>query len=170
MTVTSAFLLFVISLFHTTLLHRFTFYEASPDVYLMFSIFFSINSRDIKRATFLNWCNGITKDILSEGFFGLSAILFIVIGYILNKYKDVVFKEHLLTQILITFLSALFYNFVYAVITVIGASHIGFTKLVLNMVTSSLYTAVVSLFLFTLFNMFRLKLGLDKSLSFGKKH
>lgn len=168
MAITLACLLFVISLAQTTLLPHLDVYGTTPDFYLTFTIFFSLNT-DIRQAPFVNWINGISKDLFSEAHFGISAFLFVLTGYGIVGIKDFIFKEHPLTQVLTALIAALFYNLSCAGFMFFLSEGIDFAVIAQKVILSSLYTALITPLLFKIFKIFQSRLGLGKSITFEKR-
>lgn len=168
MTITLVCILFVISLCQTTLLPHLAVYGVTPDAYLIFTVFFSLNA-DIKHASFVNWVNGLSKDLFSLAPFGVSAFLFVLIGYFIGRSKGFVFKEHPLTQVIITFLAAISYGFGCLIFILISSGKVALVIAAQKVVCSALYSAIISLLLYLVFKRFQAKLGLGESITFEKK-
>ncbi|MGR3177998.1 MAG: rod shape-determining protein MreD [Candidatus Anammoxibacter sp.] len=168
MTVTLLCILFVISLCQTTLIPHLAVYGITPDIYLVFAVFFSLNT-DIKQASFVNWINGLVKDVFSLAHFGLSAFLFVLIGYVIGRSKEFVFKDHPLTQVLITFVVALFYGLGCLVFMLISSENVKLAVIIQKVLCSAIYSAIIAPLLFAVFKKFKTKLGLNHSMTFDRK-
>ncbi|MGR3318712.1 MAG: rod shape-determining protein MreD [Candidatus Anammoxibacter sp.] len=168
MTVTLLCILFIISLCQTTLIPHLAVYGVTPDIYLIFAVFFSLNA-DIKQGSFVNWINGIAKDVFSLVSFGLSAFLFVLIGYIIGRSKEFLFKEHPLTQVLITFFVALFYGLGCLVFMLISSENVKLAVITQKVLCSAIYSAIIAPLLFAVFKKFKTKLGLKQSITFERK-
>ncbi len=101
-----------ISLIQTTLLLYVNILGVHPDLFIIFLVYVSLNS-DLERSFHANWAIGLAKDFFSEGPFGLNAIIFVLMGYIISMVKDTIFRKHLTTQILVTLTISIFYNLLY---------------------------------------------------------
>ncbi|MGR3220293.1 MAG: rod shape-determining protein MreD [Candidatus Anammoxibacter sp.] len=168
MTVTLLCILFVISLCRTTLIPHLAVYGITPDIYLVFTVFFSLNT-EVKQSSFVNWINGIAKDVFSLASFGLSAFLFVLIGYIIGRSKEFVFKEHPLTQVLITFFAALLYGLGCIVLLLLSSENVKCAVITQKMLCSAVYSAIVAPLLFAVFKKFKTGLRLSRSITFEKK-
>jgi rod shape-determining protein MreD len=60
-----------------------------------------------------NWSIGLAKDCFTEGLFGLNTVLFVIMGYMISMIKDNIYGRHLATQISVTFIISIIYNFLY---------------------------------------------------------
>ena len=169
MNLTLICILFIITIFQTVVIPHFAVLGATPDFFLIFTVFYSLNV-DIKRGAIVNWVCGILKDTFSLGIFGISSFLLVLVGYIIGCVREFVFKEHPLTQVLITFLSAVFYGLCYLLFLLIFFEDVKLTGMVQKTVLSALYSAAISPLLFFIFNLFSSKLKISRSLTFGKKH
>lgn len=168
MTVTLVCILFVISLCQTTLVPHLAVYGITPDIYLVFAVFFSLHT-DIKQASFVNWINGIVKDVFSLANFGLSAFLFVLIGYVIGRSKEFVFKDHPLTQVLITFVVALFYGLGCLGFMLLSSENVKLAVIIQKVLCSAIYSAIIAPLLFAVFKKFKTKLGLNHSMTFERK-
>lgn len=168
MTLTSIGILFIISLCQTTILPHLSILGSTPDIYLIFIVFFSLNS-EVKQSALVNWVSGIAKDLFSGGIFGLSSFLFIIIGYAVNRTKGSIFKEHPLSQILVTFLAALFYGLGYIFFSSLLSEHWRLSIIIQKAFLSALYAAAIVPSLFWLFKKARTRLGLRETITFEKK-
>ena len=101
-----------ISLIQTTLLHHISFLGIQPDLFVIFLVFHSLNA-NLERSFHASWAVGLTKDIFSEGPFGLNTVLFIIAGYLISIVRGNIFGRHLITQILVTFIISIIYNLLY---------------------------------------------------------
>ncbi len=169
MNITLICILFTITIFQTAVIPHLAVLGVTPDLFLIFTIFYSLHV-EIKRGAIVNWICGILKDIFSLGFFGFSAFLLVLVGYVIGLVREFVFKDHPLTQVLITFISGIFYGFSYLAFLFIFFEDVKLTGMAQKTLFSALYSAIVSPLLFFLFNIFRSKLKIGKSLTFEKKY
>ncbi len=168
MSITLIFVLFISTICQTSILPCMSVYGASPDFFLIFVVFFSLNA-DIKKASFVNLLTGITKDLFSEGKFGLSSVLFIITGYILGNMREHIFKEHTTTQIFIVFLVVLAYNFTSLFCVFVSTRSVDLLSAAQQSLYVSIYTAIFSPLLFAVFKRLRSGLGLSRLMAFEKK-
>ena len=168
MTITLICALLIISLCQATILPHLSIYGVAPDFFLVMTVFVSLNT-NIKHSSVINWINGFTKDLFSIAPFGFSAFLFVLIGYFIGRSREYVFKEHPLTQISITFLSALFYGFGYLLLMLLTINGINLIIILQKVFCSAIYSSFVSILLFLVLRKYRGKLGLGEVISFERK-
>ncbi|SHG88239.1 rod shape-determining protein MreD [Tepidibacter thalassicus] len=77
-------------------------------------IYISIISLFLKRnqGAFIGLILGFFKDILIGRFLGINALIFFVIGYVYGILKDKVFKENVMTIVILIFFSSIFESFI----------------------------------------------------------
>lgn len=101
-----------ISLVQTIVLPHISFMGTHPDLFLIFLVYHCLSS-DLKHTFHANWAIGLAKDFFSAGPFGLNTFLFVFLGYIISMTKENIFRKHLATQIMVTFIISIVYNFFY---------------------------------------------------------
>jgi rod shape-determining protein MreD len=101
-----------ISLIQTTLLQHISVLGIQPDLFIIFLVFHTLNSK-LERSLHTNWSIGLAKDCFTEGLFGLNTVLFVIMGYMISMIKDNIYGRHLATQISVTFIISIIYNFLY---------------------------------------------------------
>jgi rod shape-determining protein MreD len=124
---------------------------ATPDLYFSLVVFYSFFI-DVKRNVVTSWFIGISKDLLSEGTLGVNAIFFVAVGFFIWSIRGVLFRGHLVTKILVTFIFSLLYNVLYALHTAISCRSADISSTIWMIFICSSYTAAVTPFLFYLFN------------------
>ncbi|MCC7211471.1 MAG: rod shape-determining protein MreD [Candidatus Brocadia sp.] len=147
-------MLFCISLFQSTLMYWINLGTAAPDLYFPFVVFYAFLT-DVKRNTVANWLTGMSKDLFSEGSFGMNSVLFVAIGFFLWSSREILFRGHLVTQILITFIFSVIYNIIYTIHVEISFHSLCFSSTLRMIFCSSFYTAMVVPVLFWIFNRFQ---------------
>lgn len=168
MTITLICALLIISLCQATILPHLSIYDVTPDFFLVMTVFVSLNT-NIKQASVINWINGFAKDLFSLAPFGFSAFLFVLIGYFIGRSREYVFKDHPLTQILITFLAALFYGFGYLFVMMLSNKGINLIIILQKVFCGALYSSFISILLFMVLKKYRDKLGLSEVITFERK-
>jgi rod shape-determining protein MreD len=128
--------------------------SAVPDLYIPLVIFYSL-LLDIRQNTITNWLTGLSKDLLSDGGIGINPIFFIAIGFFVWATRGILYKGHLVTQTLITFIFSIIYNTLCALHTVIAFRSLEFTATVWMIFVCSLYTAMVVPILFWIIGKFQ---------------
>jgi rod shape-determining protein MreD len=125
-----------------------------PDLYFPLVVFYSFLT-DRKRNTVANWFTGLSKDLFSEGSFGINSVFFVAVGFLIWSIREILFRGHLVTQVLVTFIFAVVYNALYAVHTSISFHSLSLSTALWMIFSGSLYTAVLVPILFWLFNKFQ---------------
>jgi rod shape-determining protein MreD len=100
------------ALAQTAAAHRVSVWGAQPDLLLVLALCLALQA-EVRHAAVAGWLIGLSKDVLAEGRPGLYAILFFCLGYAIGRLKDTVFKEHLLTQIVIALAASFASNSLY---------------------------------------------------------
>jgi len=144
-------ILFCISLFQSTLMYWINLGSAAPDLYFPLVVFYSFLT-DMKRNTLANWLTGMSKDLFSEGRFGINSVFFVAIGFFIWSFREMLFRGHLVTQILITFIFSLIYNIVYTIHLAISFHSLCLSATLWMIFCCSLYTAMFVPVLFWIFN------------------
>ena len=101
-----------ISLIQTILLPHISIQGIHPDLFVIFLIYHYLNS-DSKQLFHASLVIGLTKDFFSVGPFGLTTVIFVILGYFISMIKGTVYRKHLLTQIMVTLTISIIYNLFY---------------------------------------------------------
>ncbi len=155
-TITSVIL--CISLIQTTLLHHISVLGIQPDLFIVFLVFHSINSK-LERSVHSNWLIGLAKDCFTEGLFGLNTVLFVIMGYLISMIKDNIYGKHLATQILVTLIISLIYNFLYLFMLSISFTSTGLLPMVWKCPLIAIYNSMMVPLVFWLFNKYYSSFG-----------
>lgn len=147
-----------ITLIQTTLLHHISVLGIQPDLFIIFIVFHSLNSR-LERSFHVNWAAGLAKDVFTEGFFGLNTILFVISGYIISIIKEKIYGRHLMTQISVTFIISIIYNFLYLLMLSITFTSAGLLPMALKCPLIAIYNAIAVPPVFWLLNKFYSSFG-----------
>src|SRR3990167_1088316 len=75
-------ILLCISIFQSALINWINIGTSVPDLYFPLVVFYSFLT-DFKRNTIANWFAGLSKDLFSEGHFGLNSVFFVAAGFLL---------------------------------------------------------------------------------------
>lgn len=140
-----------ISLFQSTLMNWINIGSAAPDLYFPLVIFYSFLA-DIKRNTIANWFVGMSKDLFSEGSFGINSVFFVAMGFFVWSIRGILFRGHLVTQVLVTFIFSCIYNILYAVHATLSFHSLGLSATIWTIFICSLYTAMIVPVLFWIFS------------------
>lgn len=147
-------ILFFISLFQSTMMHWVNLGSAVPDLYFPFVVFYSFLT-DAKRNTIVNWFTGLSKDLFSEGSFGINSVFFVAVGFFIWSFREILFRGHLVTQILITFIFSVIYNVLYAIHVSISFHSLRLSTTLWIILICSSYTAMIVPVMFWIFNKFQ---------------
>lgn len=147
-----------ISLIQTTLLHHIKVLGIQPDLFIVFLVFHSLNSK-LERSVHSNWVIGFAKDCFTEGLFGLNTILFVITGYLISMIKDNIYGKHLATQILVTLIISLIYNFLYLFMLSISFSSTGLLPMVWKCFLIAIYNSIMVPPVFWFFNRYYSSFG-----------
>ncbi|WP_096894706.1 rod shape-determining protein MreD [Candidatus Scalindua japonica] len=147
-----------ISLIQTTLLHHIRILGIQPDLFIIFLVFHSLNSK-LERSFHTNWVIGLAKDCFTEGLFGLNTVLFVIAGYAISIIKDNIYGKHLATQISVTFIISLLYNFLYLFMFSISFTSTGFLSVVWKSPIIAVYNSIIVPPVFWLLNRFYSSFG-----------
>lgn len=143
-----------LSLFQSTLMNWINIGSATPDLYFPLVVFYSFLT-DVKRNTLVNWLAGLSKDLFSEGSFGINSIFFVATGFFVWSIRGILFRGHIVTQILVTFIFSCIYNILYAIYTSLLFHSLGLTATIWAIFACSFYTAMIVPALFLILNRFQ---------------
>lgn len=147
-------ILICISAFQSTMIKWITIGSAVPDLYFSLVVFYSFLT-DIKRNTITNWFTGLSKDLLSEGSLGINSVFFVAIGLLIWSIRGILYKGHLITQVLITFIFSVIYNIFYAAYVAVSFRSLNLLPTLWVIFICSLYTAVIIPVLFWILGKFQ---------------
>ncbi len=147
-----------ISLIQTTLLHHISVLGIQPDLFIVFLVFHSLNSK-LERSVQSNWVIGFSKDCFTEGHFGLNTVLFVITGYLISMIKENIYGKHLATQIFVTIIISLIYNFLYFFMLSISFTSTGLLPLMWKCPLIAIYNSIVVPPVFWLFNKYHSAFG-----------
>ncbi len=147
-----------ISLIQTTLLHHISVLGIQPDLFIVFLIFHSLNSK-LERAVHSNWIIGLSKDCFTEGLFGLNTVLFVITGYLISMIKENIYGKHLATQISVTLIVSLIYNFLYLFMLSLSLTSTGLLPMVWKCPLIAFYNSMMVPPVFWLFNKYYSSFG-----------
>ncbi|MFQ5787031.1 MAG: rod shape-determining protein MreD [Thermodesulfobacteriota bacterium] len=147
-----------ISLIQTTLLHHISFLGIQPDLFIIFLVFHSLNSKT-ERSFHVSWATGLAKDIFSEGPFGLNTFLFIIAGYLVSIIKGNIYGRHLGTQISVTFIISIIYNLLYLLVLSISLTSASLLSMMWECPLIAIYNTVIVPPVFWLFSRFYSSFG-----------
>jgi rod shape-determining protein MreD len=85
---------------HVEVLH------ARPDLMLLLVIFYGIHARGFD-GLLTAWVAGLLTDLSTQEPLGLFCVLYSVVALILMQAREMVFRDHLMTHVVLTFLFAL---------------------------------------------------------------
>ena len=140
-----------ISLIQTILLPHISIQGVHPDLFIIFLIYHYLNS-DSKQTFHASLAIGLTKDIFSVGPFGLTTVIFVILGYLISMIKTNIYKKHLLTQIMVTLIISIIYNLFYLFISSALLTSTDLLVMVWKCPIIAVYNSIIALPAFWLFN------------------
>jgi rod shape-determining protein MreD len=123
---------------------------AHPDLFIIFLVYHYLNS-DLKQTFHANWAIGLANDFFSEGPFGLTTIMFVILGYLISMTKDNIFRKHLVTQIMVTFIISIVYNLFYLIMLTAFLSSTNLLSMVWKCPLITVYNSIIAIPAFWLF-------------------
>lgn len=132
-----------ISLFQSTLINWINIGQAVPDLYFPLMIFYSFLA-DVRRNTISNWFVGMSKDLFSEGSFGINSVFFVAVGFFVWSIRGILFRGHIITQVLVTFFFSCLYNILYALHTTLSFHTLSLSSTIWTIFICSFYTAMIT--------------------------
>ena len=100
---------------------------------------------------FAQWLAGAIRDVYGGGVFGLSAVTFPIVGWIVARLGADLYARHPFTQVGLTFLAGLQVELVFSVVLFLRASHLDLFALFLHGLGTALYTGLAAIVVFRLF-------------------
>lgn len=100
-------IILIVYLLEITVLYRIRFAGVQPDLLLVLVIYFSL-SLSLRQALEVGIVVGVLRDLLSSWPFGINTILLGTIAFLMSLYKDKIYKDFFLAQILLTIVAAMF--------------------------------------------------------------
>ena len=94
------------TLLQTTLLRRVTVRGASPDLALIFLVFFANNLGSMKAQT-AGFLGGVVEDVLSLSPLGFHALIKTIIGFLFGKTKGKIFVDPIIIPIVLVLVATL---------------------------------------------------------------
>ncbi|OPJ55530.1 rod shape-determining protein MreD [Alkalithermobacter paradoxus] len=94
-------------IFENSVLNYMPIFEATINLSLVYIIFISL-SLEKNEGAIIGLVMGIFKDILVGRFLGLNGLIFFVVGYILGVMKDKIFKDNIITVLVLVVFSTIF--------------------------------------------------------------
>ncbi|MCP5003826.1 MAG: rod shape-determining protein MreD [Planctomycetes bacterium] len=135
-------ILLCISLIQTTLLSSISVFDIHPDLFFIFAVYFSLTF-NLTRSFHVNWAAGLTKDIFSDNLFGLNTIMFVLTGYLLSMIREDIYRKHLFTQILVTFIISIIYTFISLFMIFNSLPSVNFLTMMWKCPTIAMYNALI---------------------------
>lgn len=147
-------ILLSICLFQSTLIYWINVGSVVPDLYFPLVVFYSLLT-DMKKNTLANWFTGLLKDLFSEGSFGINSVFFVAVGFLIWSCREILFRGHLITQVIVTFIFSVMYHVLYAIHVSLSFHSMSLSTAVWIIFSCSFYTAVLVPLLFWIFNKFQ---------------
>lgn len=131
----------IVFVLQCTLMPRIALADAQPDILFALALSYALCIERPALAIASCWTVGLLKDIGSGGLMGIFALIFLIVGYAVNRLKVNLFKESLLVQLALTFGMALLCQLIYAGVTAMTVSMPPFAGVVGKSFAIACYTA-----------------------------
>jgi rod shape-determining protein MreD len=122
-----------------------------PDLFIVFLVYHYLNS-DLKQTFHANWAIGLAKDFFSGGSFGLITVMFVILGYLITVIRANIFRRHLITQIMVTFIISMIYNLIYLITLSVLLSSTNLLSMVWKCPVIAVYSSIIAIPVFLLLN------------------
>jgi hypothetical protein len=76
--------------------------------------------------------------------------MFVILGYLLSAIKDNIFRKHLVTQIMVTFIISIMYNLVYLIILSISLTSADLLAMTWKCPLIAVYNSIIAIPIFLL--------------------
>lgn len=97
----------------TAVLPHLEIYHQRPDLILLLVVFFALHARGAN-GLIVAWAAGLLVDLSSQSPLGLFAITYGLVGLGVFQIREMVFRDQLLTHVVVTLLACLFVQFTFA--------------------------------------------------------
>lgn len=138
--------LLFIAFIQATILTRIKVCNVQPDLLLLTVIFFALLAKRKDKINPLVFAlsAGLLKDIFSSNILGVNASSFTILALVIERYRQKIYNEHLVSYFLVTLFSSLFVSLFYYFVS-IRALPPFLNSLYLIILPFSIYTALFSI-------------------------
>lgn len=127
------------ALFEATLSYQINISSIRPELVFVVPIFWGLQARS-DEVTFHSWTAGLIKDLFSATPFGTYGVLFLIFAYIICTLRTYLYRDHIMTLALVSFLFELGVN----VIQGVGIYLFGGNLTLHGLFSFAIYTAMYS--------------------------
>lgn len=120
------------------------FRGARAEALLVLACFAALFARDSRQGLLASWIVGLVKDLATAAPFGLYALLFLGAGWGVLQIRQILFREHALTQLAVAFVAACGVNAAAGLFVAATTGGIPAGVLVGKTLASALLTAVLA--------------------------
>lgn len=158
----SIVLIFACFLFQSTLWNIFSFSDIKPNLMLILIISFAI-MHGSRTGMWMGFFSGLLMDLLYGDIFGINALLFMVMGYLVGKMYQVFFDEDIRVAIIAAGICDLLYNIISFVIKfAFGIRYDFLAYFGHRIVPEIIYTLILTVILYRPFYLINKKLQADE--------
>lgn len=156
--IVSLIIIFVCFLFQSTFWNIITFTNIKPNLMLILVVSFAL-MHGSRTGIWFGFISGFLSDILYGDLFGVNALLFMLIGYLVGKMYQVFFDDDIRVALLATGIADLAYNVVYYIIKFAFGIRYNFPAYALHiMIPEIIFTLILTVILYRLFYLINRKL------------
>ncbi|AOY76852.1 rod shape-determining protein MreD [Clostridium formicaceticum] len=138
----------IINIILQPVLHYIGIYNVMPNTSLILVVCFAINSKK-NHGALLGCIIGILQDIIFGKIIGINALIYMVIGYIINAINRNIFKENLAIPFIFTSLATVLYYCIGLFFVYFLGYNLQFLSIFRNMlVVEVLYNSIFSLLVY----------------------
>lgn len=139
---------FINFIFQTTLLQYFSVLGVVPNTTLVLIVLFSFFYPE-KYGSYFGLIFGFIQDILFGNIIGISAVMYFTTALIVYEIKEYIFKDTLLSPILLMILMSLYYHLGYWMLSMLFGINIGLINIFKEFVIiEMLYNTIVAVILY----------------------
>ena len=156
--VVSILLIFICFLFQSTFWNLITFTTIKPNLMLILVVSFAL-MHGSRTGIWIGFISGFLTDILYGDLFGVNALLFMYIGYLVGKMYQVFFDDDIRVALLAVGFSDLAYNIIYYIIKFAFGIRYNFPAYVVHIIIPEIiFTLILTVLLYRLFYLINRKL------------
>lgn len=139
-TLSTVFLIILLFVFQTTVLHAFTISGVRPDIILIFSVFVGIKLRETRGAA-AGFTLGLVQDSLSSGLLGANAFSKGIVGFAFGLLKDKIIFENIFSQVIFVLIATVIDTVIVLLISSLTINE-NVTTIFNKLLLSSIYTTL----------------------------
>lgn len=130
--------------FELAVLEHWTLGGGRAEALLALACFAALFARDSRQGLAASWVVGLIKDVGSTGPLGLYAFLFLGAGWVILQVRQILYREHALTQLAVAFVAACWVNVAAALVVSLTSGGIPFCVILGKTLLSAMLTALLT--------------------------